>query len=458
MIRQWDSFPTFKRDCCEVDASAPEDTMTAEIVIMNKEAVALAADSAVSLVIGPSESPQKIFTSANKIFGLSDNHAVSLMIYNNASFLGVPWEPVFTRFEESLGTVPLLTLADYANRFISFLKSEQELITPEIEKQYFTSLIYTYYLSFRTLFQQQASEMIRDLGVINEDQIGEIVAGKINSFYEQISSTEYVAGADSSIIRALTTVYEEVTKKAIADVFEELPIPDPARVQLQEIPLLFFLKVTGMQDPSSQNFSGIVITGFGKQEIYPSLITYSVDGRLSGILKYAEIENRKITPEYGAYVIPFAQREMVDIFMSGVDSRLVTALVESLAEIFNEYPQAIVDSIETMGEDEKSNLKNQFQPKSDDLVERISTYLDNYRASNSTPILNVVISLPKTELAAMAESLVNLTSLKRKVSLTAETVGGPVDVAVISKRDGFVWIKKKQYFQQELNPQLINHN
>ncbi len=213
-----------------------------------------------------------------------------------------------------------------------------------------------------------------------------------------------------------------------------------------------------MQDPSSQNFSGIVITGFGKQEIYPSLITYSVDGRLSGILKYAEIENRKITPEYGAYVIPFAQREMVDIFMSGVDSRLVTALVESLAEIFNEYPQAIVDSIETMGEDEKSNLKNQFQPKSDELVERISTYLDNYRASNSTPILNVVISLPKTELAAMAESLVNLTSLKRKVSLTAETVGGPVDVAVISKRDGFVWIKKKQYFQQELNPQLVNHN
>jgi len=31
--------------------------MTAEIVIMNKEAVALAADSAVSLVTGPADSP-----------------------------------------------------------------------------------------------------------------------------------------------------------------------------------------------------------------------------------------------------------------------------------------------------------------------------------------------------------------------------------------------------------------
>jgi len=67
----------------------------------------------------------------------------------------------------------------------------------------------------------------------------------------------------------------------------------------------------------------------------------------------------------------------------------------------------------------------------------------------------VVISLPKTELAAMAESLVNVTSMKRKVSLQAETVGGPVDVAVISKREGFVWIKKKQYFARELNSRRV---
>ena len=72
--------------------------MTAEIVIMNKEAVALAADSAVSLVTGPAENPQKIFTSANKIFRLSRNHTVAFMIYNNAAFLGIPWEPLITRF------------------------------------------------------------------------------------------------------------------------------------------------------------------------------------------------------------------------------------------------------------------------------------------------------------------------------------------------------------------------
>jgi len=429
--------------------------MTAEIVIMNKEAVALAADSAVSLVTGPAENPQKIFTSVNKIFGLSGNHTVSLMIYNNASFLGIPWEPIITRFGESLGPSPLPTLADYAERFLSFLKSEQELITADIEKQYFSSVIYTYYLSFRQIFQQNALEIIRVQGVISEDQIGDIVAEKIHEVYTKITRAESVPGVDQSLINDLYTAYDDITTRAIAEVLEQLPIPDLARAQLKEIPFLLFGKFAGILDPVSQNFSGMVIAGFGEKEIFPSLVTYAIEGRLSGALKYKEIENKKITLETGAYVIPFAQREMVDIFMSGIDPRLTDALVESLSEIFHEYPQAIIDSIETMNDAEKSNLKTQFQPKSDELVVRISSYMNNYRASNVVPIINVVISLPKTELAAMAESLVNLTSLKRKVSLQAETVGGPVDVAVISKRDGFVWIKKKQYFNPELNPQLV---
>jgi hypothetical protein len=51
----------------------------------------------------------------------------------------------------------------------------------------------------------------------------------------------------------------------------------------------------------------------------------------------------------------------------------------------------------------------------------------------------------------MAESLVAITALKRRVTLGAETVGGPIDVAVISKGDGFIWIKRKHYFDMSYN-------
>ena len=51
--------------------------MTAEIVVRNREAVILAADSAVSSRVG---SIIKTSTSANKIFVLSNNHPVGIMI------------------------------------------------------------------------------------------------------------------------------------------------------------------------------------------------------------------------------------------------------------------------------------------------------------------------------------------------------------------------------------------
>jgi hypothetical protein len=65
--------------------------MTAEIVIMNKEAIAIAADSAVTF---REEKGHKIFPSANKIFTLSKYHPVAIMIFGNAVFMDVPWEPL----------------------------------------------------------------------------------------------------------------------------------------------------------------------------------------------------------------------------------------------------------------------------------------------------------------------------------------------------------------------------
>ncbi|MEK6282290.1 MAG: hypothetical protein AABN95_18185 [Acidobacteriota bacterium] len=55
----------------------------------------------------------------------------------------------------------------------------------------------------------------------------------------------------------------------------------------------------------------------------------------------------------------------------------------------------------------------------------------------------------------MADALVSLTSTKRRVTMDLETVGGPIDVAIISKGDGFVWIKRKHYFEADSNPQFF---
>lgn len=59
-------------------------------------------------------------------------------------------------------------------------------------------------------------------------------------------------------------------------------------------------------------------------------------------------------------------------------------------------------------------------------------------------------------MAALAKSLIELESLKERVTKPSESVSGPIDVAVISKHDGFVWIDRKHYFRPELNPRFLN--
>jgi hypothetical protein len=82
----------------------------------------------------------------------------------------------------------------------------------------------------------------------------------------------------------------------------------------------------------------------------------------------------------------------------------------------------------------------------------INEAVDEYQQQHyMNPLLGVVRSLPIGELAEMTEALVNLTSFKRRVTRATESVGPPVDVAVITKGDGFVWIKRKNYIDPKIN-------
>ena len=90
-----------------------------------------------------------------------------------------------------------------------------------------------------------------------------------------------------------------------------------------------------------------------------------------------------------------------------------------------------------------------------DCKDSLSNAIDTkVQTNNVDPIINSVRLIPLSEMASLAENLVNITSLRRTYAIDGnqQTVGGPTDVAVLSKGDGFVWIKRKHYFNRELNP------
>ena len=80
---------------------------------------------------------------------------------------------------------------------------------------------------------------------------------------------------------------------------------------------------------------------------------------------------------------------------------------------------------------------------------------DYLREKHMEPLRTVVGMLSIPELADLAETFISIESLKERVTAPTEYVSGPIDVAVISKNDGFIWIKRKYYFERDLNPRYF---
>ena len=425
--------------------------MTAEIAVMNKEAIALAADSAVTL---SEEMGQKIFTSGNKIFALSKYRPVGIMIYGNANFMGVPWETIIKIYRGKLGKKKFDALKEYADDFIDFLNAGHELFPESIQEEYFRSHIYNYFHYIKREIEQRVEETISEKEIITAEEIREITSKTIKKHYDAQKDAELLPLFTKEHIETLIEKYQPIIDKAKKEVFKNLPIDEILSRQLEEIGVSLFTK-SWLILP---DYSGVVIAGFGTMNIFPSLRAFLIEGMVNNHLKYKEVGHSKITFQNDAEIIPFAQQEMVHAFMEGVEKNYQNAIERDLSQIFAQYPEIIVDDIEKLNEDEKSDLKKRLKEISSNMLSKYIQRLEDYRRENYIePIMKVVAILPKDELAAMAESLVNLTSFKRRVSIEAETVGGPIDVAVISKGDGLIWIKRKHYFKAELNPHFFEN-
>ena len=170
------------------------------------------------------------------------------------------------------------------------------------------------------------------------------------------------------------------------------------------------------------------------------MTVFLISGLGEGFALSSIMKEYAISFDKKGILVPFAQSEMISSFMDGIDPDFNAFVLEQLETIFSE-----ITSIIPLAQSQISDIYEAFK-------DTLKKYKQKYFVS---PIVGIIESLPKNELAEMAESLVNLTAFKRYVSPDAETVGGPTDVAIISKTDGFIWKKRKHYFDPALNQQFF---
>ena len=396
--------------------------MTTEIAVVNKAAMALAADSTTTLGIG------KTYQS-HKLFALTNRQPVAAMVYNNAEFMGVPWETLIKMFREDRKDVGLKKVEDYLSEFREFIERET-FATESQQAQNFA------HLTNAALYRLKLA--------VGPSPSPEQFTAVAQMFIDELSQHgAWEQGSDPAVKEFLSSSGDTVSN-CIRDNFGTLDPKD----ELYDL-LLELILQTVLSAEFTDNHSGVVIAGFGEDEMFPTLVEFRTDGVIGGVHK-CQLRRTDISRDgIPSAIIPFGQEDAITGFMEGMTPDLVSVLVWGMGQFMTRMSMEFLAEIGVEDENVVQSLSHSMAEKSQEFLRE---NLDEQRRQNSDSIMNIVQHLPKEELAEIAETLVNLTALRRRVSMGIETVGGPVDVALISKGDGLIWIKRKHYFDPMLNP------
>lgn len=419
--------------------------MTSEVVVMNRLGIALASDSAATVYAGG----RAKFYHADKLFMLSNHRPVGVMVYNNSSLLGVPWETILKMFRAELGVSEFDTLEEYAERLISYLCENRLLFPREVQRPYFLLLVETLFQGIRKGINDLLLRRARDIFEDGPTAAKEVQATFVKQTLEEWQKKKDVDSAcfGPDVAPALVGG----ASKEISDLVERC-FPAAGHEVVNSLYELARL-VVSKEDILTESLSGLVIAGYGAKQHFPVMQEYSLGEIFLDHLKYKRLGTYRIDSNTPSIIRPFAQSEMVETFLHGISPEYELTMMREVIKTVISSPDEIIDGFPGIGKARKEEYKNKVRPVSRDAAKALLTKLRSFRErKHHLPILQSIEFLPKNELAHVASSLVNLSSFQKRMSISEdETVGGPIDVAVISKGDGFVWIDRKHYFRPELN-------
>lgn len=421
--------------------------MTAIVGILNKHGVAIAADSATTVT---NSQGRKVLNSATKIFQLSKKYPVAVMIYSNASFLDTPWELIIKLYCQRRGNKPKHHLKDWAKDFIDFLGDEDYFCNKEMQKASLQNHLIDYYKAAYNNSQEKYEEFLNNEDILEKPTHEELFLQELQESEEYLKEIEKCPELEDYSFKSFRSYAEEEIDFIMENGVKDAGFSETLREQIEHS-AYEYLRSNVMLD-----MTGIVFVGFGEDAIFPSVYPINVSGAFDNRMRYSVDKDKAddIGSECTSVICPFAQTDVMMTFIDGISPELREKVTEAQQNSVDMAHQIIYQQLADAGvsEDilkivEETNLEKVKE-------EYFNGMKEHLLETRSKGLFNAVESFNVEELANMAENLVSITNLQRHITSSEETVGGPVDVAVITRCEGFIWVKRKMWFDSQLNRHL----
>lgn len=407
--------------------------MTAIVGILNKRAAVMAADSAITV---SNSKGVKVYNTATKIFCLSDEHPIGVMIFNSVEFMGTPWDLIFNLYRKEQGGKARQSVQEYAEDFIYFLKSKDYFSNEESREQYFTQELAAYYDMAKT----EVSEQLQEEG---EDE-NNIVRAKLEEFFSDITELskekgvceEFKGYKESDFLKLFSEYLED-----LKDVCEQDHLPTNMMDGWRHG---VFEQIRSKCFMHPVTHTGLVFVGYGEKDFFPSIFPMYIGGVIDNRLRYYFDTERadNITHTNKATVAPFAQGDVMLTMMKGLAPDMYTFITDEVRKSMKEVVQ---QAAQRLGIRNKNKVDEVVEPIIDEIQKDFEDKIDDIIVEQYTSgIVETVESFNVEDMVNMAESLISITNLQRHITSSEESVGGPIDVAIITKSRGFQWAKHKK--------------
>ena len=357
--------------------------MTSQVAVFNLEGVAVASDSIRTLTRG---GMRRTFDTGEKLFDLGVGHRVVMLTSGSASLMRVPMSVLIEGFRASL-TEPFGSLADYATAFLAWLGSRVELSDAAAQDAHFGWQLRDYYGMVRS----DVMDAIAHGGPADEPwdspSVIATVTRTVDSLVDALKNRDDLQGINNRQDENYLDAHRELIEFSYIDQVEGMPRTVAADWRLtQELPRLILQKAE-----SWARDCVVAFIGFGTDDPFPRQSTLTIHGVVNDQVRAELREEARISVANSACVSSFGQDDAIRTFLNGHRGEL--------------HSEGGLDDI--------------------------------------GPVLEAIELLPRSELAGVAEALVGVQALSAALTCQQPTVGGPIDVVLVTRSHGVQWLRRK---------------
>ncbi|MBR0270685.1 MAG: hypothetical protein IJQ68_01650 [Methanobrevibacter sp.] len=379
--------------------------MTTEILAMNRNSIAIAVDSAVTI------NRQKTANGFTKLFPI-DNFPMAIMMYGSANFENIPMENLIADFINTTNFDETDNIEKVKSLFLDFLaqNTPKHNFKKDIESRL-------------DIFKKEITEYFARL---NDEEID--------------SEIQYYLGLE---IPYFVLKLEEYSQY---DHYFKILKKELGLGKWKAFKNYFFHQLCLYS-------TGIVIMGFGKYDNFPSYMNFDMVVNNDGNIEISN-EQSELCYEYNI-IVPFAQTDVILGYLDGIRPEFHDFISISHLIFLNDFLDNFLEFIDFENNLSEGSINNVLKKVNDFKSQLITqnhnflNYLEFGKEYFFNNFLESMSLLSKEEMAKMVKLLVEITSLRFKVSQELNIVGGEINVGVISKLDGFVWIEKEEYFDEK---------